>query len=62
MQSYGPPGTRTYRMLAKDGADDTQALVLQRWPGRDAYVASLEGAERTAALVECYGVVDEVRG
>jgi hypothetical protein len=49
-------------MLAKDGADDTQSLVIQRWPGgRDAYVASLEGVDRTAALVECYRVVDEVR-
>jgi hypothetical protein len=57
----GPAGSRAFRMLAKDGADDTQSLVLQRWPGRDAYVASLEGVDRRTALVECYRVVDEVR-
>lgn len=58
----GPVGSRAFRMPAKDGADDTQSLVIQRWPGRDAYVTSLEGVDRTAALVECYHVVDEVRG
>jgi heme-degrading monooxygenase HmoA len=57
----GPSGSRTFRMLAKEGADDTQALVLQRWPGRDPYAASLEGvAKSEAALIECYAVVDEV--
>ena len=57
----GPAGRSRFACWSKDGSDDTQALVLQRWPGRDAYAASLEGAECTAALVECYRVVDEVR-
>jgi quinol monooxygenase YgiN len=62
MQNRGPAGSRAFRMLAKDGADDTKALVLQRWPNRDAYVVSLEGAPKSdAALIECYAVVDEVR-
>jgi hypothetical protein len=63
MANRGPAGSRAYRLLAKDGADDAQSLVIQRWANRDAYAASLEGVEAEApALVECYRVVDEVRG
>jgi heme-degrading monooxygenase HmoA len=62
LQAGGVESLRLYRMLANEKADNTQALILNRWSGRDAYVGYLEGRERPAAdVVESYQVVDEIR-
>ncbi len=62
LKAGGVQSLRLYRMLANDKADNTQALILNRWSDRTAYVSYLGGRERPAAdLIESYQVVDEIR-
>ena len=70
LASGGVTNLRTFRMLANEKADDTQAFFLERWVDRPAYLRFLESPQLAEyrqnasfggpGLTECYHIEDEV--
>ena len=70
LASGGVTSLRTFRMVANEKADDTQAFVLDRWADRAAYVRFLASPQLAeyrqkarfsgSGLTECYHIEDEV--